>query len=621
MKYFSFKLKDLIFLLFSISSIAFVATVSPNYIFLSVIPIITFILSSFLNLKKFKKIIEFIPLFVFIISIALGFDLFFIITLLLSVTMCAKYVVSASNLDYFEIFLIGVMFSLISSVATISFTFGVVLIIFMFASFLFLISSQFSESEAKEFVEKRIFIASYVFSLILLIVLFYTLPRFSIGLVRGNQIFERKVSGFSHDVTIDSNPVNLDYQIVMRVEGKSNTSPLYIVGLRYSTFSNNHWLKSEEKVKIFKNLFNLFGYENSNKATIYLEPSGTDVVFQLRNTTGIYGNFNYLLLDKEKNLFFDAPYYKTVKYDVFYENTLRENLSESDLKRYLSTYGVSDKIVNLSKEITKNAKSTQEKINLIVNYLKQNNEYSLTPQATTIEDFILNKKSGYCEHFATAFVLLARGSGIPARLVSGFVTTEWNKTLNYYIVRAKDAHTWAEVYVDGFWKTVDPTPPIVTNQNPISMFLDSIRMFWYREVITYDFNSQFRLFESISSMFTNFSTFTFKIFNSISNLKYKILIFALILALLPITLLKKVRREDYLAILIIEMIGNDKKDYETILEFASRKNKKDMLEDVIKLYYQYKYGEKKYLKNTIIKKLKEIKQVKVKPWQMGLFLI
>ncbi|MBK9998603.1 MAG: transglutaminase family protein [Nitrospira sp.] len=59
---------------------------------------------------------------------------------------------------------------------------------------------------------------------------------------------------------------------------------------------------------------------------------------------------------------------------------------------------------------------------------------------------------------------MLRATGIPARLVTGFLATEWNEFGGYYTVRQRDAHAWVEVYFPrSGWITMDPTPPAPEN--------------------------------------------------------------------------------------------------------------------------------------------------------------
>lgn len=87
--------------------------------------------------------------------------------------------------------------------------------------------------------------------------------------------------------------------------------------------------------------------------------------------------------------------------------------------------------------------------------------YSLTPPLldyNSVDDFLFNSHSGFCGHYASAFVTLMRAAGIPARVVTGYLGGEWNPIGDYFVVRQSDAHAWAEVWLEGRgWTRVDPT--------------------------------------------------------------------------------------------------------------------------------------------------------------------
>jgi len=75
-------------------------------------------------------------------------------------------------------------------------------------------------------------------------------------------------------------------------------------------------------------------------------------------------------------------------------------------------------------------------------------------------DFMM-RKEGSCTFFASAATLMFRQCGIPARMVGGFVCSDWNPWLARWVVRERDGHAWVEVW-DGAserWLIVDPTPP------------------------------------------------------------------------------------------------------------------------------------------------------------------
>lgn len=595
------------FLFFSSVSISFVALIHPSLFLLGIIPIISCFLKESKLSKKFRKGFEIFPLIVFLALIALKADLFIVISSLLVSSLSAKFIVSKEPSDYFEIFIVGLMLSLLSSIGTISFVFGIIAIFFLIASFLFLVQTQFKEHKVftKTIPNFKDVLIYLTISLTTTFIFFYTLPRFTLGVIHGNPIGARSTSNFSTEVSINSNPVSLDYSIVMRVEKEKGTSPIYISGVRYSTFLNGKWYKNEQKEKIFPDMLSNFLQTNGRKATIYLEPNNTDVMFKIDYAKGFFGNFNYIYKDALENYYFDAPFLKTIKYDSYYSvEPLREFLSNDELKKFLDLKGIDGEIVSLGKKITNGKSSLEDKVNTIVSYLRDNNEYSLNPTANDIYDFIINHKSGYCEHFATAFVILARASNIPARLVSGFVTSEWNNNLNYYIVRAKDAHTWAEVYIGNEWIRIDPTPPSQIEVSKFSLFIDSVRMFWYKNFVTYNSESQIKLFEKVSNGFSSFGKVTL---NIVSVLQKRNILFAFLLAILSAALffiVIKSLKVDIVTKKVLELIGNDKNESETLLEFAKRKGKEKEIEKIITLYYEYRFGKNYALREEILKLVK-----------------
>lgn len=109
-------------------------------------------------------------------------------------------------------------------------------------------------------------------------------------------------------------------------------------------------------------------------------------------------------------------------------------------------------------------------------------EYSLEgqqrdPSIDPVEDFVTKNPQGHCEYFATALVLMLRSRGIPARLLVGYKTDEWNGLGSFFQVRQLHAHTWVEAYLEpkhlegrpdlagpalnapyGAWLRLDPTP-------------------------------------------------------------------------------------------------------------------------------------------------------------------
>lgn len=89
--------------------------------------------------------------------------------------------------------------------------------------------------------------------------------------------------------------------------------------------------------------------------------------------------------------------------------------------------------------------------------------YTLTPAllgAQSVDDFLFNTREGFCGHYASAFAVLARAAGIPARVVTGYQGGELNPLADHLVVRQADAHAWAEVWLDDRWVRYDPTAAV-----------------------------------------------------------------------------------------------------------------------------------------------------------------
>jgi transglutaminase-like putative cysteine protease len=87
--------------------------------------------------------------------------------------------------------------------------------------------------------------------------------------------------------------------------------------------------------------------------------------------------------------------------------------------------------------------------------------YTLEPPplgSNPVDRFLFQTRRGFCEHYASAFALMMRAAGIPARIVVGYQGGELNPMGGYMIVRQADAHAWTEVWLEGTgWRRVDPT--------------------------------------------------------------------------------------------------------------------------------------------------------------------
>lgn len=131
--------------------------------------------------------------------------------------------------------------------------------------------------------------------------------------------------------------------------------------------------------------------------------------------------------------------------------------------------------------------------------------------------WLISTEPGHCELFAGALVLLARAAGLPARVVTGFRGGSWNGFSNNLTLRNSDAHAWVEIFDEAGqgWRRVDPTPgsPVLADDAPglaaarlgeradrsWSARLDSLRIFWYRRIVSFDQQSQVETLKAVKT--------------------------------------------------------------------------------------------------------------------------
>jgi hypothetical protein len=90
-------------------------------------------------------------------------------------------------------------------------------------------------------------------------------------------------------------------------------------------------------------------------------------------------------------------------------------------------------------------------------FLRERFSYSLSPGRIASLSEFLEKKIGFCSHYASSVALIFRAHGIPARLVSGFMGGNYNRFADFYLISQNDAHVWVEAYDGKLWRRFDPT--------------------------------------------------------------------------------------------------------------------------------------------------------------------
>ncbi|MCG6200875.1 transglutaminaseTgpA domain-containing protein [Psychromonas antarctica] len=131
-----------------------------------------------------------------------------------------------------------------------------------------------------------------------------------------------------------------------------------------------------------------------------------------------------------------------------------KQLTNTPLKGNLKTQNWID--VNLKEGLNKQQILKQ----LLNKFATDNFRYTLNPPPLGIDqvdDFIFATQAGFCVHYASAYLYVARRLGVPARMVTGYLGGEWQAEDNFMSIRQYDAHAWVEIWQEDRWLRVDPT--------------------------------------------------------------------------------------------------------------------------------------------------------------------
>jgi len=357
----------------------------------------------------------------------------------------------------------------------------------------------------------------------LTLLIFLVMPRIGAGFFEKNRRDLIRLSGFSEKVDLGVvGSVKLDNTVVMRVEFPDRKGALservHFRGVSYDAYDGRSWANTlrsrqllnrtsdgEFTVPVARRAESAPGFRQD----ILIEALDTSVLFGIPFVESMRGTFPVVQVDGMGDV--SLPYapasrtqYTVYSTPAYLSNSDRVRTTagypEAVRKRFLQLPAFGARVTELARQIVEREASLYDRVTAVERHLKQNYRYSLdvgtTLTTNPVEEFLFVRKTGYCDHYATAMVMLLRTQGIPARLATGFAQGEWNEVGGYYTVRQRDAHAWVEVYFpDAGWVTFDPTPNIpIVLPHPMVMrmgkIVDSIRLKWDRFVIRYSFRDQ-----------------------------------------------------------------------------------------------------------------------------------
>lgn len=361
--------------------------------------------------------------------------------------------------------------------------------------------------------------------------LFFILPRMSAGYMGAYAFGTDLTSGFSDHVQLGQiGQIQQSNAVVMHVQVDGDSVgryDLYWRGVALADFDGHIWSNSREQYPLRREGDSFLiprigggsGTEESSSPTrgqiihyrVLMEPIGTNVFFLTPWAWRVSGNYRLLAADPGGAV-----------YDLDLQHPVGQYEADSDLSKptaaelrtsgrkypsriaesYLQLPAIDPRIPKLATQIVGSAATDYERATAIEQYLKSRYGYTLQLQRNTvadpIADFLFVRRQGHCEYFASSMAVMLRTLGIPARVVNGFHSDEYNDLTGNYVVRAKNAHSWVEAFFPGYgWQTFDPTPGSASGTpqgwSRIGLYFDAMASFWREWVVSYDSSHQYVL--------------------------------------------------------------------------------------------------------------------------------
>lgn len=358
----------------------------------------------------------------------------------------------------------------------------------------------------------------------------------------------RSVSGFSDSVdlgrpgmiSMSTKPV-LDLTLTDRNGmniGAENTTPIYLRGAVLEQYQQGKWRRGSamdmpmaERTQLYppnstlkpRNSFDNSTWDQQceltmrsvNDGPVYLFAPWRTVEFRIGDRPMRIG------FDFEPGLFLKDGIGGTITYTVRSVNDEFRSVTISDdaQRRAVTPTQIEPEIAQLAREVieqggidpdpeARSVRDDSSAIRLLETHLRTQYQYTLDAQPVPRgEDatrwFLFERRMGHCEYYASALTLMARSVGIPARVVTGYIASDFNPVTGQYVVRESNAHAWVEAEVaPGYWRTFDGTPPSDFHDihvpdpglmRSISRMYESIEYLWIRGVVGYDSDTRERI--------------------------------------------------------------------------------------------------------------------------------
>lgn len=202
---------------------------------------------------------------------------------------------------------------------------------------------------------------------------------------------------------------------------------------------------------------------------VTLEPNGRRWLFALELPTAVPQlSNNPTGITHDLQLLTTSPVSERIRYDVesILDFSVQPHASQLSLRDWLELPPSFNPTTLAFAASLRTQHNTDTKlVAAVLQFFREKNfRYTLEPPLLgkhAVDDFLFATQAGFCEHYASSFVVLMRALDIPARVVTGYQGGEINPVDGYMTVRQSDAHAWAEVWLDQRgWVRIDPTAAV-----------------------------------------------------------------------------------------------------------------------------------------------------------------
>ena len=261
---------------------------------------------------------------------------------------------------------------------------------------------------------------------------------------------------------------------------------------------------------------------------ITLEPTNQPWMFALDTVDASPRRDVYLSHDRQLSAMDRIS--EVVSYDAVSHLATRSPGELSTLGRRFETMlpqGRNPRAFALAHEIRARTRDDSQFARAVLDWFRDNGlEYTLEPGLTSLDSVdttLFDAKRGFCGHFASAYAMMMRSVGVPARVVTGYLGGEWNPVGGYLIVRQSDAHAWTEIWLDGRgWTRIDPTAIVAPERlqrgildlltdslpatsaflrnawlNRLNHLWDGANQWWQERVVEFNLRAQFDLLRKL----------------------------------------------------------------------------------------------------------------------------